>query len=413
MIIALIIVFGGIIAWNVFKSIMIKRFFATYEAPAVTISSVTAKKANWYPILNAVGNFVAINGVDVNAQTSGNVVKIFFRSGEIVEEDQALIEIDDSVLQTQLKFNKAELDLKKLNYQRQENLFKRGATPSSSLDEAKANLQQAQANVEKIQAEIKQKHITAPFSGRLGIRQVNLGQYITPGQTAIVSLQSLDPLFIEFYLPEQYLKDIHIGQNLFLSVEDYPDMQFKGMITAINSKVDPTTHNIKVQGTLPNCPADALKKPEQSKLLSVEKTPGSNKPTIICNSNLNRQEKTKNYAFIPGIFAAIEVEMPPLPDKIILPSTAISYSLYGNSVYVIEEDKSAKKDKEGKPVLRVKRVFVKTGEQRGNLILIEKGIEAGQQVVSSGEIKLQNGTAVKINNSVKLTDTPDIDTMGQ
>ncbi|MCC5791538.1 MAG: efflux RND transporter periplasmic adaptor subunit [Legionellaceae bacterium] len=413
MIIALALVFGGILGWNIFKGIMIDRFLASYQPKAVSISTVTATQGNWYPTLSSVGTFLAVNGVDVNAETAGNIVKIFFQSGEYIEEGQPLIVIDDSILQTQLKFNQAELDLKELNYKRQENLYKRGAAPISNVDEAKAQLQQAQANVEQTQAEIRQKHIRAPFSGRLGIRLVNLGQYITPGQTAIVSLQSLDPLYIDFFLPEQYLKDIAVDQNIYVDIEEYPHLQFKGVISSINSKVDPNTHNIRVQASMPNCSAGALREPEGSQLLEVLQVPGASKTTILCNTQNNHEQKIVDYAFIPGMFAAINIEQKTIPNQIILPSTAISYSLYGNSVYLVVEDEEGKKDAEGKPLLRAKRVFVKTGEQQGNYTRIIEGIKAGDQVVSAGEIKLQEGTAVQINNSVQLPDIQNIDSLGQ
>ncbi len=342
MIIALAVVFGGIIAFNLLKSFMIKRFFANYEPPAVSVSSVKAVQKSWEPRIATVGNFVAINGVDVNSEASGNVVKIHFESGQYFEKDKPLIDIDDSVDQATLKFNLAELALRELNYKRQADLFRRGATPSSSVDEATANLQQSKANVEKTEAQIRQKHISAPFSGLLGIRQVNLGQYVTPGQTAIVTLQSLDPLYLEFYLPEQMLKRLHINQGIQFSVEEFPNAIFEGKITAINSKVDTNTHNILVQATLPNCPATAIDNPENSTLIKLGKKVGE-KRIINCNTELNTKNHITQFTFIPGMFASVSVEQPLIPDVIVLPSTAISYSLYGNSVFVIEKDKDGKK----------------------------------------------------------------------
>lgn len=403
MIIALSIVFGGIILFNIVKGILIKRFFAHFELPAVTVSSVTAAKKNWKPRISAVGNFVAINGVDVNSEAAGNVVAIHFESGQYVEKDSPLIDIDDHVEQATLKANQSELALQEINYKRQADLFKRGATPSSSLDESRAKLLQAQAEVEKTNALIRQKHITAPFSGRLGIRQVNLGQYITPGQNAIVTLQSLDPLFLEFYVPEQLLNRLHIDQLLSFSVEQYPRLLFQGKITAINAKVDPTTHNIQVQATLLNCPANAMKDPTHSSLVRVQKHTEDNKILVLCDNDLNKKNKVVQYNFIPGMFAAIEVEQPVRSNVVVLPTTAISYSLYGNSVYVIEQKKD--NDKANQTSLFVQRVFVDTGDQQGNYTVIKKGVEAGQQVVSSGELKLQDGTRVVINNSVRLEDT--------
>lgn len=411
--IALLVVFGGIIAFNVFKVIMIKRFFATYEPPAVTVSSAVAKSVDWEPTISAIGNFVAINGVEVNSEIAGNVVKIDFDSGQFVLKDEPLITIDDSVNQAMLKFNQAELTLKELDYKRQTDLFKRGATPSSNVDEAKAKLQQAQAKVEEIQAQINQKHIGAPFAGRLGIRQVNLGQYINPGQTSIVSLQSMDPLYLEFYVPEQLYKRVHINQNITFSVEEFPDMLFEGTISAVNSKVDLNTHNVLLQAILPNCPADGIKNPEKSPLIKTRKEPQGSKLIVTCNSDLNTKNKVRSFVFLPGMFASINIGQPAEPNTVIVPSTAISYSLYGNSIYVIEKNKEGKKNKEGEDVLVVNRVFVTTGEQRGNYTVIKKGIKPGQVVVSTGDLKLQNGTSVVINNSVELKDIADPDTLGQ
>lgn len=404
MIIALVLVFGGIIGFHLLKSFMIKRFFATYEPPAVSVSSVTAIEKNWEPRISAVGNFVAINGVEVNSQASGNIVNIHFESGQFIKKDSPLVDIDDSVAQATLKFNQADMSLKDVNYKRQTDLFKRNATSSSSVDEARANLGQAQANVEKTEAEIKQKHLTAPFSGQLGIRQVNLGQYITPGQTSIVTLQSLDPLYLQFNLPEQMLKLLHIDQKIQFAIEEYPNALFEGKITAINSKIDSSTHNILVQATLPNCPSKALKNPSKSPLIKLRKETNSNKTIVSCSTALNTKHHIDTFAFIPGMFASIAIEQPSIPNVVVLPSTAISYSLYGNSVFVIEENKG---------VLRANRVFVTTGEQEGNDTVITKGIKAGQVVVSSGELKLQNGARVVINNSVKLNTDSDPADLGQ
>jgi membrane fusion protein, multidrug efflux system len=413
MAIALLVVFGGIIAFNLIKSVMIKQFFASYSPPAVTVSSAVAQSVDWHPTINAIGNFVAINGVDVNSEASGNVVKIDFESGQYVNKNEPLITIDDSIDQALLKFNQSELTLKELNYKRQTDLFKKGATPSSSVDEAKANLQQAQAKVEQIQAQINQKHIGAPFAGRLGIRQVNLGQYISPGQTAIVSLQSLDPLYLEFYLPEQLYKRIKLNQKITFSVEEFPNALFEGTLSAINSKIDLNTHNVLVQAKLPNCPAEAVKEPTTSSLITTRKEERGNKLIVSCSSELNTKNKINNFVFIPGMFASIDIEQPSVPQTVIVPSTAVSYSLYGNAIYVIEKEPTGKKNQDGTDQLVVNRIFVTTGEQQGNYTVIKKGIKAGQLVVSTGDLKLQNGTPVVINNSVILSDVADPDTLGQ
>lgn len=404
MLLTLLIVFGGIILFNAFKSIMMGRFFAHYTPPAVTVSSTTATLQSWEPRINAIGNFTAVNGVDVNSQASGNVVSIHFNSGQHIEAGQPLIDIDDSVDQATLKSNQSESVLQEINYKRQTDLLKHGATPGSSVDEARAKLLQAKAGVEKIEASIRQKHISAPFSGQLGIRQVNVGQYITPGQTSIVALQSMDPLYLEFHLPEQLYKRIHLNQAITFSVEQNPNVLFEGKITAINSKIDTNTHNIEVQATVPNCPALAMNDPFHSPLITIKKQPFNRSPVISCHSDLNTKNNVVNYLFIPGMFTAIEVEQPIIQNVVVLPTTSISYSLYGNSVYIIEKSHDEKNDTEHQPILTVKRIFVATGDQQGNYTVIKKGLKAGQEVVSAGELKLQDGTRVVINNSIKLQD---------
>lgn len=411
--IALLVVFGGIIAFNVIKSILIKQFFASYEPPAVTVSSAVAKAVDWQPNISAIGNFLATNGVEVNSEASGKVIKIDFESGQYVQKDSPLITIDDSVDQAMLKFNQSELTLKELNYKRQTDLLKKGATPGSNVDEAKANLQQAQAKVEEIQAQINHKHIVAPFSGRLGIRQVNLGQFVSPGNTSIVSLQSLDPLYLEFYLPEQLYKSIQLNQTILFSVEEFPNARFEGIISAINSKIDLNTHNVLIQATLPNCPAEAVQDPKKSPLIKIRNEIRGKKLIITCNTDLNTKNQIKNFVFIPGMFSSIEIGQPMEPGTVIVPSTAVSYSLYGNAVYIIEKDKEGKKNKNGEELLTVNRVFVSTGEQQGNYTVIKKGVKAGQLVVSTGDLKLQNGTPVVINNSVQLDNDSASDTIGQ
>jgi len=411
MVIALVIVFGGIVGFNLFKAFMMKRYFAHYQTPAVSVSSVVVKQQDWEPRLAAVGNFVAINGVDVNSEASGNVVKIHFDSGQFIDKDKPLIDIDDSPDQATLKFNQSELVLQQINSQRQKDLLKRGATSTSSVDESQAKLVQAQANVEKTEAVIRQKHLSAPFAGQLGIRQVNLGQYITPGQTTIVTLQSMDPLYLDFYLPEQLLKKLHLNQEITFTVEQNPTLVFAGKISAINSKVDINTHNIQVQATIPNCPTDALTDPSHSPLVKVKKLPDIQKLLVYCDSTVNAKNKVEKFNFIPGMFSAIEIEQPVIKNIVVLPTTAISYSLYGNSVFIIQKD--GQKDDNDQDILTVKRSFITTGDQQGNYTTITSGVKPGELVIGSGELKLQDGTRVTINNDVQLKDTVDIDKLGE
>lgn len=409
MMLSLIIIFGGIILFNAFKSWMIKRYFAHFASPAVTVSSVVVKARNWEPRIHAVGNLVAVNGVEINAQTAGKIITIDFKSGQYVSLNAPLITLDDSVDQATLKANQSELALQEINYKRQTDLLTRGATSGSSVDESKAKLLQAKASVEKTEAIIRQKHISAPFAGRLGIRKVNLGQYISPGETSIVSLQSMDPLYVSFYLPEQLQNHLHLNQKIYFSVEQSPGKLFEGKIAAVNSRIDVNTHNIEVQAIVPNCPSNAIDDPAHSALVRVTKRATDGKLIISCDSKLNEQNKITEFNFIPGMFASIQVEQPILPNVLAIPSTAISYSLYGNSVYLIEKSQ----DPTHRGQMTVKRVFIKTGDQQENYTVVTEGLKEGQLIVSAGELKLEDGSAVIINNKEQLKDTLDLSQLGQ
>lgn len=409
MIIALTVVFGGIIGFNVFKQYMIKQYFKTFKMPAVTISTTIAKKMPWQPTINGVGNFSAVNGVDVNAQQSGHITNIQFKSGEHVEKGQLLLELDHRIEDANLADAKASLLLAKTDYQRQLALLKKSATAESTVDSAKAKLQQAQAAVDKIQTIIAQKKITAPFSGKLGVRLVNLGQYVTPGSTPLVSLQSLDPLYLQFYLPEQNLKSLYPGQEIIFNIESYPNHYFKGTIEALNSKVDPNTHNILIQAKVENCPrltGDNI----DEKLFNPVKEQTTGITIFNCQSALNKKSNITSFTFMPGMFAELSVILPDAPNVLVLPRTAISYSLYGNSVYIV---KKVKDDKTQQQSLKVFQKFVKTGDERGTKVVVLSGIKEGDEVVNSGQLKLQNGVDVKINNDVKLTTAKNIDELGQ
>lgn len=409
MVASLILVFGGLIGFNLFKQYKIKQFFETFKLPPATISTIIAKSKNWQPTLTAVGNFVAVNGVDVNAQQSGHVTKIYFTSGEHVQKGQTLLELDKTVDSQSLAEAKANLELSKNSYDRQKALYKTSATSTSTLDAAESNLENSMAAVNKIQAILDQKTIRAPFDGKLGLRNVNLGQFVTPGATHLVTLQSQDPLFLQFYLPEQYLPHIHKGQKLNFKVEAYPDHIFEGTIEALNAKVDSTTHNILVQAKVANCPNfDDIKKPHH--YVKSYKKNKYGMTQVLCDTDLNKKNHVKAYAFIAGMFANIEVMKPVIKNTLVLPRTAISFSLYGNSVYLVKKST----DPITKQVsLKVFQTFVKTGEEKGNEVVVLSGVKAGDEVVNSGQLKLQNGTDVIINNDVTLDEETNIKRLGQ
>lgn len=412
MLIALGIIFGGILAFNIIKGLLVNYLFSHYVPPAVSVSSVVAESRHWKPSLSAVGNFAAVNGVDVNTQLGGQVTAIHFSSGQFIAKGDPLVDLDDNVDVATLKYNEAELALQKNNYQRQLDLIKRNATATSSVDEARAKLLEAEANVQKSQALVNQKHIIAPFSGMLGIRRVDLGQYLQPGQTGIVTLQSMDPIFLHFFIPEQLIGQINLKQNIQFSIEEAPKMLFHGEITAINSKIDSNTHMVEVQATVNNCPTAVLKNPFDKELATTNKL-ADDTLLIHCLPAENANDQNSEYLFMPGTFADINIDQPAIPDVVVVPTTAISFTMYGDSVFVIEKNKDGHKDKNDHDILTVKRVFVTTGEQQGSDTVIKHGIKAGDLVVATGELKLEDGTQVTINNRVKLPHVSDIDELGQ
>lgn len=357
MIIALVVIFGGIFLWNTIKNYAINKYFANFQPPAAVVTAEKAKLENWQPYINAIGTLVAVNGVTVSTQIAGNVKVINFDSGQLVKKGDVIVQLDDSVEQAELQGNKAQVLLTKTNYIRFGKLQEKKYVSQADYDQSIANYEQALANLNKTQAIIDQKHITAPFDGKIGIRQVNLGQYLSPGD-AIVSLQALNPLYINFFTPEQNLKSLNLNDNVQIQIDTQPGKTFNGKLTAIDSTVDQKTHNIKLQATIPN---------------------------------------DNNYLY-PGLFANIQVVLPQQMNVITLPQTAIDPSLFGSSVFVVTEHG---KDNEGKPVLQVKRQYVKTGEQRDNKIVILEGIKAGDLVVTSGQLKLDNGARIEIDNSIK------------
>lgn len=409
MIIALIIVFGGLIGFNQFKKYKTAEFFKTFKMPPATISTVKAQKQDWQPTISAVGNFSAVNGVDVNAQQSGHVTKIDFASGESVKKGKVLVELDQSIDKASLAEAKANLALTINNYNRQKTLYKKEVTATSTLDSAYTNLLQAQAAVDKIEAIINQKNIKAPFDGKLGVRLVNIGQFVSPGSTKLVTLQSQDPLFLKFYLPEHHLGELKTNQELHFNVRGYENFYFKGVIQAINSKVESNTHNILVQAKVANCPAISPNASMKASTKNIAKQIIVQKE-YHCSTALNKKNNIKEFAFIPGMYANIDVLQPPVKNVLVLPRTAINYSLYGNSVYLVQKvtDMTSKKSS-----LKVFQKFVKVGDERGSKVVILSGINAGDEVVNSGQLKLQNGTDVIINNNVELNTEVNIKTLGQ
>lgn len=357
-IIALVVVFGLIFGFDIWRAHFIKMKKATFQPPPTSVSTETVSTSTWHPTLIGTGSLTAINGVNVSSEVSGMVIALHFKSGELVQKGQSLVQLDNSTDVQQLKSNQAELNLDKVDFERKEKLVKSGAISASDYDQALAKLKQSRSNVNSSLVAIAQKNVRAPFSGKIGIREVNLGQYVKPGDS-LVSLQSLNPLFVDFTLPEQNLTSLYLGQSFSIAVDAYPGKKFYGKVTAINALVTEASRSIDVQGTIPN----------------------------------------PDYKLYPGSFADVTVYLPEKKKVLTVVQTAVTYSLFGDTAFVVEQKG---KDKDGKPILTLSQRYVKIGDMKGNLIAIKEGLKAGEVVVTSGQNRLQNGMRVFINNSVKL-----------
>lgn len=343
---------AGGLAWFhfVYKPQMIRGFIAAAPQPVTSVAAGEARTEQWQPRTPAIGTFRAAQGVDVAPQAGGVIVEIRFESGQNVKQGDPLVQIDDSVEQADLKANQATLRNAELALERQRALVGSAATTKANLDTALAARDQAQAQVDRTRALIAQKRIVAPFGGRLGLRRVDVGQYVSPG-AALVTLQQLDPMFIDFPVPEQRLGDLKVGLVIEVEVDAYPGQVFRGRIGSIDARVSAETRNVLVRGEIGN------------------------------DQQLLR----------PGMFGNVSVLIGEPRSVVAVPRTAVSFSLYGDSVYVVAPDEKA-----GGDALRAERRFVRTGDTRGDSVSITEGLKAGERVVTEGQIRLQPGARVKI-----------------
>ena len=358
----LIVVFGGL-AWYqlVHKPAQLKAQAAARVPPPVTISAQPAKAETWQPALTSVGTLRAVNGVTIAPELDGVVKSINFKSGQDVKAGTLLLEIDDAVERAEQKNLQAALRNAQITLERDQRLFKKGDLARATLDAAQTRHDIAAAKLDQVNAVINQKRMRAPFDGRLGIREVDLGEYLSAG-TAVVTLQAFDPIYADFSLPEQELKKLKVGQAVKITVDAFPGQTFDGAVTSLDAQISKDTRNIRVRATLANT----------------------------------------DKVLVPGMFANVRVLLPPQDNVVTVPATAVTYSLDGQSIYVVTES-ADKKSKDGKPALVVQRHTVKVGDRRDGSVAIDEGLKAGQRVVTSGQIKLQNGAHVRIDNSVALT----------
>jgi len=334
---------------------------ANFQPPATAVTTVIAQQETWPSTLTVIGTAAAIQGVTISADLPGTVAKIHFESGQWVKAGDVLVELDTGQERAQLANMEAQRDLAKVNYGRTEQLVKEGVMARSEYDNVTAQQKATEAQVGDIKAAIARKTIRAPFSGVLGIRQVNLGQYLAAGQ-AIVSLQSLNPIYVNFGVPQQETPKVPVGRAIRVSSDDLHGAQFAGRINAIDSVVNEQTRNIEVQATLAN-PGGKLR---------------------------------------PGMFLTVDLPLGARLQVVPLPASAINYAPYGDSVYIVTE----MTDPKGHTYRGVRQQVVKIEGTRGDQVAVTSGLKAGDEVVSSGVFRLRNGAPVQLNNKVQPSNSP-------
>jgi membrane fusion protein (multidrug efflux system) len=334
--------------------------FAAFQPPPEAITTIVAHEERWPATLGAIGTVAAVRGVTIAADLPGIVEKITFDSGQAVKEGDVLVQLDTRQEQAQLAAAEAQLNLSRLNLERMRSLRDQRVISTAEFDQSEATAKQADANEGEIHATIGRKTIRAPFSGVLGIRQVNLGQYLSGG-TAIVPLQSLNPIYVNFSLPQRQGEALKVGTVVRVTVDEGP-AEISGKVTAIDSVVDLSTRNLQVQATFPNT-----------------------------NGKLH-----------PGMFVQTKVALGSGEAVITLPASAINYAPYGDSVFIVSDLKGPK----GESYRGVQQQFVKLGESRGDQIAVLSGIKPGAEIATSGLFKLRNGAAVQVNNDIQPGNSP-------
>ena len=334
---------------------------ASFAPPPEAVTSVVAKQEVWPDSLSVIGTMEAVHGVMVSADLPGTVSKINFESGQSVKQGEVIVELDTRQERAQLAALEAQRDLAKVNFGRTQKLVDEGVLSRQEFDNAVASQKQTEANVGEIRATIERKTIRAPFSGILGIRKVNLGQYLAAGNP-IVQLQSLNPIYVNFGVPQQEGAQVKVGSHVVVTAQDLAGKSFKGTVNAQDSVIDEATRNVQVQATLEN---------PQGKLR-------------------------------PGMFVQVEMHYGKPREAVTLPASAISYAPYGDSVFVITD----LKDPKGNTYRGVRQQFIKIDGSRGDQVAVVSGVKAGDEVVSSGVFKLRNGAAVTVNNKVQPENNP-------
>jgi membrane fusion protein, multidrug efflux system len=353
-ILLVLVVIGAVAGVKVMQIKTLMAAGKSFTPPPETISSAVVKQETWQNTLSAIGSIAAVQGVNITPELPGLIREIAFEPGAMVNKGDLLVKLDTSSEEAQLRAVEAQVDLAKINLERVRSLRKGDTIAQSELDTAEATLKQLQANADAIRTTIAKKTIRAPFDGHLGIRLVNVGQYLEPGKP-IVSLQSLSPVFVDFSLPQQELGRLKTGMSVRLTTDAYTNRVFEGMLSTINPDLESSTRSLSLQATVAN----------------------------------------QDQALRPGMFARAEVLLPENQNVIVIPTTSILSAPFGDSVYLIDAEVKA-----GRTNLTVHQQFVRTGRARGDFISIETGLKPGQRVVTSGVFKLRNGTSVVENNNL-------------
>ncbi len=351
MIVGVVVIIGGILGFKAVMAMGTKKFLSTMAEPPQTVSTLQATSQEWQQTLDAVGTLRAVNGTDLSAEVAGIVDKLSFDSGSDIKQGAVLAHLRDDDDAARLHALAATAKLAALTLERDQKQVEAQAVSQATIDNDTATLNTAKAQLDAQQALVDKKTIRAPFAGHLGLRQVDVGQYLNPGAT-VVTLQQLDPIYIDFSLPEQALAQIAANQKVVAHIDALPDVAFEGKVSAINAKIDEATRNVQVRATFSNA----------------------------------------DHKLLPGMFTHLAVTVGGAQKQLTLPQSAITYNPYGDTVYVVDK----KDDK-----LTAQQTFVTVGATRGDQIAIMTGVKEGDEIVTSGQLKLHNGAPLIVNNEIQ------------
>ncbi|OXY81604.1 efflux RND transporter periplasmic adaptor subunit [Oceanimonas doudoroffii] len=361
MLLLVILIFGSVIGFNLFKQKMMAQYFANQPVPSFPVTVTEITPVDWTPRIAAIGFIEPIQGINVSNESAGIVRAIHFESGQQVKAGEVLVELDADVEKANLRSSEGRLPAVRANLTRMRQLFQRGSVSQGQLDDAEASYRELQGQIDSLQATIERRTIRAPFDGVMGIRNAFLGQYLNAG-TDIARLEDISQFRIRFTIPQTRIADIRVGQALNILVDAYPDTPFEGEITAIEPQINPESGVVQVQASIPN---------QGGKLRS-------------------------------GMFAKLDVQLPVKADQILVPQQAINFTLYGQTVYVVKEEQAD----DGETVRVAQQRVIEVAEREADFARVVKGLEAGETIVTSGQVRLSNGSRVNPVESDAL-DTPE------